>query len=229
MEVSSDTGLNLGVDWHYAGSHDEDLFFGQFNSPSYGDLSDLDSFASDIVGNTLGSGSAVSLGLLSLPFSAMIDGEEMTFYGLGAFLQASQSDSEVQIISTPQLMTMENEEATVVIAENRPFITSREGETGTDQEFTNFEYKDVGVTLKVTPLINNQGWIKLNLYQEVSRIDPSVEFDTQTPITRKRTAETTVTVKDGQTVVIAGLMEKKSGSTVMNVDKSHNFSRYSSD
>jgi general secretion pathway protein D len=213
MEVSSDTGLNLGVDWHYAGSNDEDLFFGKFNSPPYGDLSNFGTFAADVAGRTLGSGNAVSLGLLSLPFSATLDGEEMTFYGLGAFLQASQSDNEVQIISTPQLMTMENEEATVVIAENRPFITSREGETGTDQEFTNFEYKDVGVTLKVTPLINNQGWIKLNLFQEVSRIDPNVAFDTQTPITRKRTAETTVTVKDGQTVVIAGLMEKKSSNT----------------
>ena len=115
----------------------------------------------------------------------------------------------MHIISTPQLMTMENEEATVTIAENRPFVTSREVSGDTDREFNNIEYKDVGVTLKVTPLINNKGWIKMGLYQEVSRIDPNVEFDTETPITRKRTAETTVAVKDGQTVVIAGLMENK--------------------
>jgi type II secretory pathway component GspD/PulD (secretin) len=109
-------------------------------------------------------------------------------------------------------MTMENEEATVVIAENRPFITSRQ-ESEANIDYSNFEYKDVGVTLKVTPLINNQGWIKLNLYQEVSRIDPNIDFNSETPITRKRTTETTVSVKDGETVVISGLMENRSSDS----------------
>ncbi|MCF8037758.1 MAG: type II secretion system secretin GspD [Desulfohalobiaceae bacterium] len=215
IEVSTDTRLSLGVDWNFSeqATNDENILFGKVNSPPFGEDFNFDSQATDLISNTFTRGGSLSLGMLGLPFTATINGEERTFYGLGAFLQASQSDNNVQIISTPQLMTMENEEAQVVIAENRPFITSLQGETGTNQEFTNFEYKDVGVTLKVTPLINNQGWVKLNLFQEVSRIDPNVDFDTQTPITRKRTAETTVTVKDGQTVVIAGLMEKRTSNT----------------
>ena len=213
IEVSTDTRLSLGVDWTFSEQASDELLFGKVNSPPFGADFNFDSQATDLISNTFARGGSLSLGMLGLPFTATINGEERTFYGLGAFLQASQSDNNVQIISTPQLMTMENEEAQVVIAENRPFITSLQGETGTNQEFTNFEYKDVGVTLKVTPLINNQGWVKLNLFQEVSRIDPNVDFDTQTPITRKRTAETTVTVKDGQTVVIAGLMEKRTSNT----------------
>ena len=205
VEVSSDTSLNLGINWQgasdFGSGSSEGVLFGS-SSGLVG--SSVDDITSAIASNPAG----LSFGILSFPFT--FQGEE--FFSLGAFINASQNDNSVQIISTPQLMTMENEEAKVVIAENRPFITSRE-ESETGNDFTNFEYKDVGVTLKVTPLINNKGWIKLNLFQEVSRIDPNVEFTSQTPITRKRTAETTVRVKDSQTVVIAGLMEDKNSNT----------------
>ena len=205
VEVSTDTSLNLGVNWQgasdFGGGSSEGVLFGASNGLVGSTVDDITTAISQ---NPAG----LSFGVLSFPFT--FQGEE--FFSLGAFINASQNDNTVQIISTPQLMTMENEEAKVVIAENRPFITSRE-ETTAGNDFTNFEYKDVGVTLKVTPLINNKGWIKLNLFQEVSRIDPNVEFTSQTPITRKRTAETTVRVKDGQTVVIAGLMEDKNSNT----------------
>ncbi len=159
------------------------------------------------VGKAIDSSSGLSLGMLSFPFT--YQGEK--YFSLGAFLNVSQTDNQVNIISTPQLMTMENEEAKVVIAKNTPFSTSREI-TDTDREYSNIEYKDVGVTLKVTPLINNKGWIKMDLFQEVSRIDTQRSIRTEgqiTPTTRKRTAETTVSVKDGRTVVIAGLMQNK--------------------
>jgi general secretion pathway protein D len=205
VEVSTDSSLNLGINWQgasdFGGGSSEGVLFGATNDLVGSSVDDITS----AIGN---SQSVLSFGVLSFPFT--FNGED--YFSLGAFINASQNDNSVQIISTPQLMTMENEEAKVVIAENRPFITSRE-ETEAGNDFTNFEYKDVGVTLKVTPLINNKGWVKLNLFQEVSRIDPNVEFTSQTPITRKRTAETTVRVKDGQTVVIAGLMEDKNSNT----------------
>ena len=205
VEVSTDTSLNLGVDWQgasdFGGGSSEGVVFGAVNGLVGSTVGEItDSIGSNPAG--------VSLGVLSLPFT--FRGEE--FFSLGAFIKASQNDNSIRIISTPQLMTMENEEASVIVAENRPFITSRE-ESETGNDFTNFEYKDVGVTLKVTPLINDKGWIKLNLFQEVSRIDPNVEFTSQTPITRKRTVETTVRVKDSQTLVIAGLMEDKNAET----------------
>ncbi|MFP4285828.1 MAG: type II secretion system secretin GspD [Desulfovermiculus sp.] len=205
IEVSSDKSLNFGINWQ-GGSEvgsDDGIVFGTTNGPLGQGVDDLvDRFGSDEAR------SGLSLGTLAFPFT--FNGEE--YFSLGAFINASQTDNAVHIISTPQLMTMENEEATVVIAENRPFITSRQ-ESEANIDYSNFEYKDVGVTLKVTPLINNQGWIKLNLYQEVSRIDPNIDFNSETPITRKRTTETTVSVQDGETVVISGLMENSSSDS----------------
>jgi general secretion pathway protein D len=203
IEVTTDTTLNLGVNWQFGsdfGGGDVDgAFFGTSNGPAGQNLEDI---TNRLAQNAAG----LSFGVLSFPFT--FQGEE--FFSLGAFINASQQDNNVHIISTPQLMTMENEEATVTVAENRPFLTSRET-TEAGRDFNNFEYKDVGVTLKVTPLINNKGWIKLSLFQEVSRVDPTQTQAIQatTPVTRKRTAETTVRVKDGQTVVIAGLMEDR--------------------
>ena len=204
IEVSRDASLDLGIAWQVAGEagDQEALFLGTTGGGVGQDVTE--------VLDRLGS-KGLSLGTLSFPFT--FQGRE--YYSLGAFITASEQDNAVHIISTPQLMTLENEEATVVIAENRPFITSRE-ESDADNDYTNFEYKDVGVTLKVTPLINNKGWIKLNLYQEVSRVDPTQirgDLTETTPVTRKRTTETTVAVKDGETVVISGLMENKTSNT----------------
>jgi len=203
IEVTTDTTLNLGVNWQFGsdfGGGDVDgAFFGTSNGPAGQNLEDI---TNRLAQNAAG----LSFGVLSFPFT--FQGEE--FFSLGAFINASQQDNNVHIISTPQLMTMENEEAKVVIAENRPFITSRE-ETDAGNDFTNFEYKDVGVTLKVTPQINEKGSVKMDIYQELSRVvQKAVEGITaKTPVTSKRTAETRVEVQDGQTAVIAGLIEER--------------------
>nr|WP_051564523.1 type II secretion system secretin GspD [Desulfovermiculus halophilus] len=137
IEVSSDKTFNFGVNWQ-AGTElgsEDGVLFGTGNGPVGQNVDDLlGRFDSD-PGN-----SGLSLGTLAVPFT--FNGEE--YFSLGAFINASQTDNAVHIISTPQLMTMENEEATVVIAENRPFITSRQ-ETEADNDYSNFEYKDVGV------------------------------------------------------------------------------------
>lgn len=205
IEVSSDDSLNLGVNWQGGGkiNNGEDGFaFGSSN----GFVDPRAENAFDSMSGSLGS-NGLSFGMLSFPFTY----DNQKFFSLGSFLDISESDNRVNIISTPQLMTMENEEAKVVIAENRPFTTSREI-TESEREYSNIDYKDVGVTLKVNPLINNKGWIKMELYQEVSRVDTQETIQSReqiTPTTRKRTAETTVSVKDGRTVVIAGLMQNK--------------------
>ena len=208
IEVSSNDSLNFGLNWQGGGeiNNGEDGFaFGSSNG--FVDPRADNAFKS--ASNNLGA-SGLSFGMLSFPFT--YDGKK--YFSLGSFLNISETDNQVNIISTPQLMTMENEEAKVVIAENRPFTTSREI-TDNEREYSNIEYKDVGVTLKVTPLINNKGWIKMELFQEVSRVDTQVTQETglTTPTTKKRTAETTVSVKDGRTVVIAGLMQNKNSNT----------------
>jgi general secretion pathway protein D len=204
MEVSMDKGFNVGINWQGAAEvGDEGIAMGSINSA-------LGATPQDIA-ETIGKAGGASFGILSFPFTF----DNNTYYNLSSFIQASQSDNQVDIISTPQLLTMENEQAKVVIAENRPFITSREIAQDTDREFSNIEYKDVGVTLKVTPQINEKGSVKMDIYQELSRVQKKkVEGITaKTPVTSKRTAETRVEVQDGQTAVIAGLIEEKTTQT----------------
>ncbi len=197
MEVSMDTSLDVGIDWQGAA---------ELGSEGFG-VGTVGGTVGRNVEDVAGGGTGASLGILSFPFT--FGGN--TYYSLSAFLQASQTDNRVNIISTPQLLTMENEEAKVVVAENRPFITSREIAEN-DREFSNIEYKDVGVTLKVTPQINEQDLVKMDVYQEVSRVEQRAldAIGAKTPVTSKRTAETRVEVRDGQTAVIAGLIQEKS-------------------
>ena len=208
IETTTDNSLNFGVNWQGGGkiNNGEDGF--AFGSSNGFIGTTLGSVTDQLQKNTNTDG--LSFGMLSFPFTY----NNQKFFSLGSFLNISETDNQVNIISTPQLMTMENEEAKVVIAENRPFTTSIEI-TDNEREYSNIEYKDVGVTLKVTPLINNKGWIKMELFQEVSRVDTQVTQETglTTPTTKKRTAETTVSVKDGRTVVIAGLMQNKNSNT----------------
>ncbi len=210
MEVSADTGLDVGINWQGAAElGGEGVAFGTIGGPVTSPINDP-IYGPEVADKQYG-GSGAALGILSFPFSF----GENTYYSLSSFIEASQTDNQVDVISTPQLLTMENEEAKVVVAENRPFITSREITSDTDREFSNIEYKDVGVTLKVTPQINEQGSVKMDIYQELSRVQQkAVEGITaKTPVTSKRTAETRVEVRDGQTAVIAGLIEEKNTQT----------------
>lgn len=102
-------------------------------------------------------------------------------------------------------MTMDNEEAEVVIAENIPYLTRQDtSETGID--YSNYEFKDVGVTLKITPQINQERFVRLQIFQEVAQVVDQEEVGL--PTTLKRQAQTTVTIKDGHTIVIAGLIDE---------------------
>ena len=217
MEVTADDSFDFGVAWQGGGktgaSGDETLIMGAANTSPVSVATDAGIPSTSINGLSATAGDTFSFGVLSLPFTY----NGVNYFGLGAFLQASQTDSNVNVISTPQLMTLENEEAKVVIAENRPYQTSQsQNDSGTD--YSNYEYKDVGVTLKVTPQINDRGSVKMKIYQQTSRVDSQATgTSTLTPVTRKREAETTVEVADGQTVVIAGLIEDSTTDSVSKV------------
>jgi general secretion pathway protein D len=199
LEVSADASFNLGVQWQggakAGAAGDESLFFGTSNGLIGTSMDDL---TNQLAANADG----LSFGVLSLPFT--YGGHK--YFNLGAFLHAAKSDDNVNIISTPQLMTLENADAKVIVGENRAF-TTRQDKTTDNTAYSNYEYKDVGVTLKVTPFINQQNFVKMMIYQEVSRVEGNSLEGTITPVTKKRVAETTVEVKDGETVVIAGLIE----------------------
>jgi len=130
--------------------------------------------------------------------------------GMGALLHALESDSKTNILSMPNLVTLDNEEAKIVVGQNVPFITGQyttpasAGAAGVNP-FQTVERKDIGLTLKVKPQISEGGTVKMAIYQETSSISPTV--NAAGLITSKRSIDTNVLVDDGQIVVLGGLID----------------------
>jgi general secretion pathway protein D len=127
---------------------------------------------------------------------------------LGLLVRALESDSNANILSTPTLLTLDNEEARIIIGQNVPFITGQYALSGgatTPTPFQTVERRDVGLTLRVKPQISEGGTVRLQLYQEVSSVEDT--FNPAGVITNKRAVESTVLVDDGQIVVIGGLIQ----------------------
>jgi len=205
MEVRATLQISVGVDWTAAG--ETDLPFGADDGVAFGGSRTSGASVLDEFGN-LALPSGLTAGVVSFPVT--IGG--ITFTNLAALITAAQTDNNFNVIATPQLMTLDNEEASVVVAENIPFSTRvDEGTAVTDRAIQSFEYRDVGVTLKITPQINEKRFVKLKIFEEISRVvsETTQLSPTQVvlaPTTTKRTAETNVQVRDGQTVIIAGLV-----------------------
>jgi general secretion pathway protein D len=133
---------------------------------------------------------------------------------LGALARFLQSSGDANVLSTPNLLTLDNEEAKIVIGQNVPFITGQytnAATTGTTvNPFQTIERKDVGLTLKVKPQISESGTVRMQIYQEVSRLDANT---TSGLITNKRSIESNVLVDDGAIVVLGGLLQDDSGTS----------------
>jgi len=131
-----------------------------------------------------------------------------TILNIGALVRALETDANANILSTPTLLTLDNEEAAIIIGQNVPFITGQFAQTGastTATPFQTIERRDVGLTLRIKPQISEGGTVRLQIYQEVSSVQ-----DKTNPagvITNKRAVESTVLVDDGQIVVIGGLIQ----------------------
>ena len=127
-------------------------------------------------------------------------------------MKAVKSDSDFNVISTPQILTLDNEEASIEVGQNIPFVTQVvETAQTTDRPIQNFQYKDVGVALKVTPQINEDGFIRLKIEESVKSVVSQTALGNSVlaPTTTYRTAKTSITVKDGETAVIGGLIETR--------------------
>ena len=131
----------------------------------------------------------------------------IVFPNIGAVLQAYQKDSDVSILSTPQLLTLNNEDAEINVGKNVPYLTRADTSAVIPgQTFgSSYEYKDVGVILKITPNINEEQFVRLKIDQQVTKLADAQT--TTTPTTLKRTAKTTVVIKDNETVVIGGMID----------------------
>jgi len=133
-----------------------------------------------------------------------------SFPNLAALLAAYQTDSDVNVLSTPHILTTDNEEAEIIVGEEVPYAGAREvlPNSGTSSSVYSYNYKNVGLTLRLTPHINQDDYVKLEIYQEIKKVvDTAVSAEGPLPTTTIRQAKTTVVVKDGQTVVLGGLIQ----------------------
>lgn len=201
MEVNVNKDFNFGVEWLTGNDFDDGkkVYYGGFSGGASGGDTGYNSLA-----NTITPPPGLSLGIIDN--SLEIGGVP---FSIGAIISAYKKDKDVHILSTPQILTTDNEEATITVGKNVPYKTKSGTDVSVDENIGNvfyetFEYKDVGITLKITPQISKDRQVRLSISQEVSRLESTADFR---PTTLKRTINTTVIVHDKNTVVIGGLID----------------------
>jgi general secretion pathway protein D len=154
-------------------------------------------------------GSLAGLVLAGLSEQTVTLPDGTTVPAQAALLTALDNSNDVNILSAPNILTTDNEEAEIIVGQNVPFVASRAtSETNLNNTFATIEREDVGITLRLTPQISEGAMVRLALFEEVSAIIPNVLLDANEvgPTTTVRSASTTINVRDGQTIVIGGLI-----------------------
>lgn len=198
MEINAEKSFEIGTEWVvgedvslYSGR--EGIVGGGFTKP------EGSAITTDASGNlvpALAPGFSVGL------FGESVQIGDVIFPSIGAIVNAYRKDKDVNILSTPQLLATDNQEATITVGKNIPYQTTTS--TTNNDTYNSYEYRDVGKTLKITPQISKGRMVRLNLSLEVSSLESTTDFR---PTTLKRSVETTVMVKDAGTVVIGGLID----------------------
>lgn len=165
--------------------------------------------------------SAVNIGSVGKGFNfGLVDGQINipglgTITNLGLLARFLETEANGNILSTPSITTLDNEEAKIVIGQNLPFVTgsfSTVGNSSSVTPFQTYERRDVGLTLKVRPQITQGGVIRVQIYQEASSVQPGTASSASGPTTNKRSLESSVLVDDGKIIVLGGLIEDSMGN-----------------
>jgi general secretion pathway protein D len=194
-EVNADKALQMGIQWQVPfGSNT----LGGTNFGNVGNIAGLSQ------GSTAAAAAGVSTGL-NIGTLRSVNGSNV----LGSLANFLETNGDANILSTPTLLTLDNEEAKIVVGQNVPFVTgqytSNNTATGSVNPFQTVERKDVGLTLRVKPQISETGTVKLTIFQEVSSVDYT-KASTIGLITNKRSIESNVLVEDGSVIVLGGLL-----------------------
>jgi general secretion pathway protein D len=217
VEVDPSQTASFGIQWQglLGEKGDKNVVGGGTNFGS-----GLNNIITGSVALATGSGgvaSALATGLPNAGFNIGLARKIGDYYTLGALAQALASTSGTNILSTPNLVTLDNEEAKIVVGQNVPFVTGSftSTGTGTTSPFQTIERKDVGITLKIKPQIGENGTVRMTIYQESSSVatTTAVGTDNAGPTTNKRSIDSTVVVDDGQIVVLGGLIEDTFNTT----------------
>jgi general secretion pathway protein D len=200
-EITADKAAEFGVQWQGLSG------LGRTSAQPFGGTN-FGTTGQNILGiaqNPATAGRGLNIGIVNGQITIPGVGQILN---LGVLVRALETDANANILSTPTLLTLDNEEAAIVIGQNVPFITGQYALSGgatTPTPFQTVERRDVGLTLRVKPQISESGTVRLQIYQEVSSVQ-----DKTNPagvITNKRAVASTVLVDDGQIVVIGGLIQ----------------------
>ncbi|MDY6992341.1 MAG: type II secretion system secretin GspD [Pseudomonadota bacterium] len=205
-EVQLTDATQFGIDWQ--------LLFGRGNRGFAGSNFNIPSgnFAADVQPSEEGSPqNAVGLSGFTLKivdnWSALANG--VAYGKVSAILNFLASTNDVRILSRPSILVRNNEEASMNVGSNEPFLSGVNTSTTSNQILSNdVQYKDTGITLKVTPRINDEGIINMQIYQEVSQLGPPRTTQNLQSFTQRK-VETSVVVRDGGAIVIGGLIETR--------------------
>ena len=200
-EVSADRAAEFGIQWQGALGAAGNANIGLLGTNFGKSISNIINLSTAAAAGAPAVARGVNLGVATQTNGVYVLGF------LGRFLEDSGSGN---VLSTPNLLTLDNEEAKIVIGQNVPFVTGQFTNTGsgnTVNPFQTIERKDVGLTLKVRPQISENGTVKLSIYQEVSSVLASTVNASNGPTTNKRTIESNVLVEDGAVVVLGGLLQ----------------------
>ena len=159
-----------------------------------------------VVGGPAAFGSMNGLAIGAIKGTFRYNGQD--FLNIGALLRALQTDGDVNVLSTPNILTTDNQKAEIMVGQNVPFTVgqTQNATTGTQGIFQQIERKDVGIKLAITPQISSDDNVRLEINQEISDVVAASATNATGFITNKRSATTTVVVKDRETMVIGGLI-----------------------
>ena len=189
-ELTDTLTRELGVDWVY-------------NNPTGGGVVDLSGNLNRIAGNPTATG-VIGLaegGLVTAALSGTVEN------GWGALLRVLNSDQRANILSTPYIVTLDNEEASFTVGDNVPFLVSSTNTDGNVVETT--ERRDVGTTLVIKPQVTGGDSVKLNINQDVSSVQRQATGPNNQVITSVRKIVTTVQVRSGGLIVLGGLQREE--------------------
>ncbi|NLD68990.1 MAG: type II secretion system secretin GspD [Limnobacter sp.] len=205
VEISAERAAELGVQWQFleAPQGSTRVIGGTNLTPRGAGANIL-----DLAANAGAMGEGLNLGVVRGTVTVPGVGEILN---LGFLARALETNADANILATPNLLTLDNEEARIIIGQNVPFITGQFTNTGAAagavNPFQTIERRDVGTTLHVKPTISESGTVRMQIFQEVS----SVQSTTLSSgiITNRRAIESNVLVDDGQIIVLGGLIEER--------------------
>ncbi|MBI5179340.1 MAG: type II secretion system secretin GspD [Nitrospinae bacterium] len=197
FEVREDKAKKFGVEWRTTSNFNQGGVQG-IGGTNFGTINQV---AANPITGMAGAGMVVGV------VDGTIDVGGTQYANVGGLISALQTDTDVNILSTPNILTTDNEEAKIFVGQNVPFLKSSAQTTG-GTPVVNVDRQDIGTVMKITPQINENNQVRLKIYQETSSISPTQLDKAQDIITFKRTAETVVVVRDKQNIIIGGLISE---------------------